>query len=73
MDDEAHPDDVMQDETATEEQARLPPLSPDEQRALELYDRLQELRLEMAIVQAQQKHQHTGLFERSSRPSHRTI
>lgn len=36
-----------------EGESRLP-LSDDEQRALELYDRLQELRLEIAIINAQQ-------------------
>lgn len=34
-----------------------PPLSPDEQRVLALYDRLQELRLEVAIINAQKSRQ----------------
>jgi len=44
-------------ENIAETETRLP-LSDDEQRALELYDRLQELRLEIAIINAQQKHAH---------------
>lgn len=53
--------DAPQDEAMTENieetETRLP-LSDDEQRALELYDRLQELRLEIAIINAQQKLSH---------------
>lgn len=43
-------DDFEEDDT------RLP-LSDEERRALELYDKLQELRLEIAIINAQQSHQ----------------
>lgn len=46
-------DQPMADELEHEEQTRLP-LSHDEQRALELYDRLRELQLEVAIINAQQ-------------------
>lgn len=35
------------------------PVSPTEQRALELYDQIQELRLEIAIIKAQQSMQGT--------------
>ncbi|KAF5023339.1 hypothetical protein F66182_4647 [Fusarium sp. NRRL 66182] len=34
------------------------PVSEDEERVLALYDRLQELRLEIAIINAQRSHQH---------------
>jgi hypothetical protein len=37
------------------------PLSEDEEKILALYDRIQELRLEIAIINAQQSHQ-SGLF-----------
>lgn len=33
------------------------PISEDEERILALYDRMQELRLEIAIINAQQSHQ----------------
>lgn len=35
------------------------PISPNEQRALDLYDQIQELRLEIAIIKAQQSIQGT--------------
>lgn len=37
------------------------PISEDEAKILELYDRIQELRLEIAIINAQKSHQ-PGLF-----------
>jgi hypothetical protein len=37
------------------------PISDDEEKILALYDRIQELRLEIAIINAQQSH-HSGLF-----------
>ena len=37
------------------------PISEDEERILALYDRIQELRLEIAIINAQRSHQQ-GLF-----------
>lgn len=37
------------------------PMSEDEEKILALYDRIQELRLEIAIINAQQSHQ-SGLF-----------
>jgi hypothetical protein len=51
------PHDEAMTEKIEETETRLP-LSDDEQRALELYDRLQELRLEIAIINAQQKLSH---------------
>ncbi|KAL6869890.1 hypothetical protein ACO1O0_001222 [Amphichorda felina] len=50
-------DEPMPDDIEIEESESRLPLSDDEQRALELYDRLQELRLEIAIINAQQSHQ----------------
>ncbi|KPM40977.1 hypothetical protein AK830_g5588 [Neonectria ditissima] len=41
----------------TLEQASHLPLSADEEKALALYDRLQELRLEIAVINAQRSHQ----------------
>jgi hypothetical protein len=38
------------------------PISEDEEKILALYDRLQELRLEIAIINAQQSHQPGGFF-----------
>lgn len=43
-----------------EEMSHLP-ISEDEAKILELYDRIQELRLEIAIINAQKSHQ-PGLF-----------
>lgn len=42
-----------------DEESHLP-LSPDEQQVLALYDRLQELRLEVAIINAQKSRQTGG-------------
>lgn len=38
------------------------PISEDEERILALYDRIQELRLEIAIINAQQSHQPGRVF-----------
>jgi hypothetical protein len=54
---EAQDESMMdQDEPRDEVDARLP-LSEDEQRVLDLYDQLQQLRLEIAIINAQTSYQ----------------
>ena len=45
----------VQDETAADDVGPLP-LSDAEKRLLELYDRLQELQVEIALLRAQQNH-----------------
>lgn len=53
-----HGDDVpMTDDGQHDEHASHLPLSNDEQRVLDLYDQLQQLRLEIAIINAQTSHQ----------------
>lgn len=47
---------IDEDEERDEVEARLP-LSEDEQRVLDLYDQLQQLRLEIAIINAQSTYQ----------------
>lgn len=46
------------------------PISEDEEKVLALYDRIQQLRLEIAIINAQRSHQ-PGLFLRAKTLSHK--
>lgn len=46
------------------------PISEDEEKILALYDRIQELRLEIAIINAQRLHQ-LGLFVLAETLSHK--
>lgn len=49
-------DDERMDEAEDSREPQLP-LSEDERRVLELYDKLQQLQLEIAILNAQKSHQ----------------